>query len=153
MLSLNLPLWKVFGWFRRPQLWTTGDWQLYHDNMPTHASRLMQSFFVRYQITQVTQPPYSPDLVPWNFWLYPKTKITIEREEISDHWWDSGKYNGAADGDLENCVRSQSAYFEGDWGVIVLCTMFLVSSSINVSIFHITWLDTYTNSVIFLNGE
>ena len=24
-----------------------------------------------------------------------KTKITFEREEISDHWWDSGKYNGA----------------------------------------------------------
>ena len=27
----------------------------------------------------------------------------------------------------EICVRSQGAYFEGDWGVIVLCTMFLVS--------------------------
>ena len=26
---------------------------------------------------------------------------------------------------------------------IVLCTMFLVSSSINVSIFHITWLNTF----------
>ena len=25
------------------------------------------------------------------------------------------------------CVRSQGAYFEGDWGVVVLCTMFLVS--------------------------
>ena len=30
---------------------------------------------------------------------FPNTKITFEREEISDHWWDSGKYNGAADGD------------------------------------------------------
>ena len=62
-------------------------------------------------------------------WLlaFPKTKVTFEREEISDHWWDSGKYNGAADGDWENCVRSQGAYFEGDWGIIVLCTVFLVS--------------------------
>ena len=58
---------------------------------------------------------------------FPKTKITFEREEISEHRWDSGKYNRAADGDGENCVRSHSAYFEGDWGVIVLCTMFLVS--------------------------
>ena len=58
---------------------------------------------------------------------FPKTKITFEREEISDHWWDSRKYNRAADGDWENCVMSQGAYFEGDWGVIVLCTMFLVS--------------------------
>ena len=27
----------------------------------------------------------------------------------------------------ENTVRSQGTYFEGDWGVIVLCTMLLVS--------------------------
>ena len=57
---------------------------------------------------------------------FPKTKITFEREEISDHQWDSEKYNGAANGNWENCVRSQGAYFEGDSGVIVLCTIFLV---------------------------
>ena len=57
----------------------------------------------------------------------PKTKINYEREEISDHQWDSGKYVRAADGDWESCVRSQGAYFEGNWGIIVLCTMFLVS--------------------------
>ena len=77
-------------------------------------------------------------------WLlaFPKTKITFEREENSYHQWDSGKYNGAADGDWENCVRFQGAYFQGDWGVIVLCKMCLLSS-INFSIFHITWLDTF----------
>ena len=58
---------------------------------------------------------------------FPKTKITFEREEISEHQWDSRKYDRAADGDWENCVRSQGACFEGDWGIIVLCTMFLVS--------------------------
>ena len=48
-------------------------------------------------------------------WLlaFPKTKITFEREEISDHWWDSRKYNGAADSDWENCGRSQGAYLKG----------------------------------------
>ena len=56
-----------------------------------------------------------------------KTKITFEREEISHHRWDSGKHNGEADGDWETWVRSQGAYFEGDWGVMVLCTMFPVS--------------------------
>ena len=80
-------------------------------------------------------------------WLlpFPKTKITFEREEISDYQGDSGKQDRAVDGDWENCVRSQGAYFEGNWGVSVLCTMFLylVSSSIKVFIFHITWLDTF----------
>ena len=62
-------------------------------------------------------------------WLlaFPKSKITFEREEISDHLWDSGKHNGAAGGDWENCVRAQGACSDGDWGVIVLWTMFLVS--------------------------
>ena len=73
---------------------------------------------------------------------FPKTKITFEREEISDHEWDSGKYDGAADGDfnerfwrvfwtvgemlgeLRDILR---CLFWGYWGAIVLCTMFLVS--------------------------
>ena len=61
-------------------------------------------------------------------WLlaFPKTKITFERVSISGYWWDSGKYNRAADGNWVNCVRSQVAYFVGDWGVIVLCTVVLV---------------------------
>ena len=72
---------------------------------------------------------------------FSQTKITFEREEISDHWWDSGKYNEAADGDSntilqcleqrkrywENCVRSQGAYFQGEWDPIVLCILSLVS--------------------------
>ena len=76
----------------------------------------------------------SGDLAPLKprfgaLWLlaFPKTKMTFGREEILDHWWDSGKYDGAADGDQENCVRSHGAYFEGNWSIIVLCTMFPVS--------------------------
>ena len=46
-------------------------------------------------------------------------------------------------------MSSQGAHFEGDRGVIVLCTMFLVSSSINDSIFHITWPDTLWADLIY----
>ena len=96
MLRLNIPLWKLFGWFRRLQLWAAGDWQLHHNNAPTHASpRLMQSFLVKHQITQVTQPHYTLQLL-----AFPKTKITLEREQISDHWWDSGQHSRAAGGDF-----------------------------------------------------
>ena len=80
---------------------------------------------------------------------FPQTKITFEWEEISDSRWDLGKYDRAADGDWENCVRSQSASFEGDRGIIVLCTMFLVSSSIFVSVFHMTWLDTFWTDLVW----
>ena len=33
---------------------------------------------MRHQITQVTQPPYSPDLVPCDFWLFPKLKSPLK---------------------------------------------------------------------------
>ena len=61
------------------------------------------------------------------FLAFPKTKIVFERGEISDHRWDSKKYSGTAEGDRENCVRPPSAYLDGNWGVIVLCTVFLES--------------------------
>ena len=71
--------------------------------------------------------PLQPRVGTLRLLAFPKTKITFEREEISGHQWDSGKYNRAADGDQENCVRSQGACFEGDWGIIALCTVFIVS--------------------------
>ena len=80
---------------------------------------------------------------------FPKSEITFKREEISDRQWDSGKYDGAPDGDWENCVRSQGAYFEGDWGIIVLRTMNLISSSVNGSIFQSVWLDTFWTDLIY----
>ena len=41
--SLNIPPWKLFGSFRRPQLWAAGDWQLHH-NVLDHESHLVQFF-------------------------------------------------------------------------------------------------------------
>ena len=57
---------------------STRDWQLYFDNVPAHASHLVQDFLAKQQITQVTQPLYSPDLVPCDFWLYPKLKSPLK---------------------------------------------------------------------------
>ena len=65
-------------WQKQLQLWATGDWQLHHEIAPDHPSRFMQSFLVKHQISQVMKPPYSPDLVPWNFWLFPKLNSPLE---------------------------------------------------------------------------
>ena len=112
---------------QKPAAWATGDWQLHHNNSSVHASCPMENFFVKHQIAQVDSAPLQPRFGSLQLLAFPQTKITFEREEISDHQWDSGKYDGAADGKWENCVRSQGAYFKGDWGVIVLCTVFPVS--------------------------
>ena len=84
---------------------------------------------------------------PW-FLAFPKTKITFEREETLDHWWDAGKYDRAADSNWENCPKVPT--FKGTEATLsyVHCFLCLVSPSINVSIFHITWLDTFRTEFI-----
>ena len=127
---------------KRPQLWATGNWQLHHDNAPTCVSWLMQTLSVKHHITQVThRPPYSPDLAPWDFWLFPKLWVKSPlRGKISDYRWDSGISDKTADGDSNKgfCrvfwtveeTLGELCEVPRCWGIIVLCTMFLVSSSI-----------------------
>ena len=72
------------------QLWATRDWQLHH-NTPAHASSLVQSFLVTHQVTQVTQPLYSPHLAHCYFCLCPKLKSPLKGKrfqtisEIQEH--------------------------------------------------------------------
>jgi histone-lysine N-methyltransferase SETMAR len=44
--------------------------QLNHDNTPAHSTALVQAFLAKHHITQDCQPPYSPDLVPCDFWVF-----------------------------------------------------------------------------------
>ena len=69
---------ETIGWFRRPQLLATGDWQLHHNNMPAHASHLMQSFLVKHQITQVTQCPLQLRFGALQLLAFPKTKLPLK---------------------------------------------------------------------------
>ena len=57
-----------------------GNWCLTASTQPltTYVSHLMQSFLAKHQITQMTQPPYSPDLVLCNFWLFTKPKSPLK---------------------------------------------------------------------------
>ena len=125
-LSLNIPPWKLFMWFRRLQLWATSDWH-FITTMHLLMHHILQRFLVKHQITQMTQPHYSPDLVPCIFWICPKLKLPLRTRDFRP-FMRFRKIQQAADDYGENCVRPQSAYFEGDWGIIVLCTMFLVST-------------------------
>ena len=56
-------------------------YQIHHDNVPAHSTALVQAFLAKHQITQVCQPPYSPDLAPLRLLAFPKAKIAIEMEE------------------------------------------------------------------------
>ena len=90
-----------------------------------------------------TQLSYSPDSVPCGFWLFQKTKSPLKGKRFQTI--DEIQENTM--GKLMAISRSvwgpKVSALKMDWGAIVLCTMFLVSSSINGSIFHSTWLDTF----------
>ena len=60
-----------------------GNWQLHHDNAPSHASCLMQ-FFGETSNHSGDSGLLQPRFGTLGFLAFPKTKITFEREEISD---------------------------------------------------------------------
>src|SRR5215469_956222 len=64
-------------WRKRPDMWKAKNWQLHHDNAPAHSSHLIQIFLAKHGIPVVRQPPYSPDMAPCDFWLFPKLKTAL----------------------------------------------------------------------------
>ena len=63
---------------KRPELWENQTWMLHHDNAPAHASPLIRSYLAKHQACVVPHPPYSADLAPADFFLFPKLKTTLK---------------------------------------------------------------------------
>ena len=61
---------KRFRW-KRPALFKSGQWYFHQDNAPVHNCT---DYLTKMGIKTVPQPPYSPDLAPCDFWLFPKLK-------------------------------------------------------------------------------
>ena len=63
---------------KRPELRENQTWMLHHNNAPAHASLLIHSYLAKHQTSVVPHPPYSPDLAPADFILFPKLKTTLK---------------------------------------------------------------------------
>ncbi|UYV83122.1 hypothetical protein LAZ67_22002308 [Cordylochernes scorpioides] len=59
---------------KRPDLWKNKNWLLHHDNAPAHTSLLVRDVLAKNNTLMMPQPPYSPDLAPCDFLLFPKLK-------------------------------------------------------------------------------
>ncbi|UYV84034.1 hypothetical protein LAZ67_X000929 [Cordylochernes scorpioides] len=59
---------------KRPDLWKNKNWLLHHDSAPAHTSLLVRDFLAKNNTLMMPQPPYSPDLAPCDFFLFPKLK-------------------------------------------------------------------------------
>jgi len=53
-------------------------WQLHHDNTLSHTALRVREFLAKHSIATLPQPPYSPDLSPADFFLFPRIKATLK---------------------------------------------------------------------------
>lgn len=94
-----------------------------------HTAYIVQEFLAKNKMAVVPLPPYSPDLAPCDFFLFPRMKIklmgrrfdtveeiqaetqmilnTLTKKDFQDAFQKWQKR-------WDRCVRSQGGYFEGD---------------------------------------
>jgi len=114
---------------KRPEPWATGTWQLHHDNAPDHSSQMIEIFLAKHNIPVARKTPYSPDMAPYDYWLFfhLKSKLKRTRFESRDNIignMTAKLYSICKDASQKcfeqrrnrwkNCVRSQADYFERD---------------------------------------
>jgi len=63
---------------KRPALWRVGNWLLHDDNAPSHRALVTCEFLAHNSIIALLQPPYSPNLAPCDFFLFPKMKLQLK---------------------------------------------------------------------------
>jgi histone-lysine N-methyltransferase SETMAR len=54
------------------------NWRLHHDNAPSHTAFRVVEYLAQHKVATLPQPPYSPDLAPPDFFLFPRIKSTLK---------------------------------------------------------------------------
>ena len=112
---------SVFEWHKR---FKEGK-EFHQDNAPVHNSILVTDSLTKMGIKTVPHPPYSPNLAPSDFWLFPKLRgcryETIEEmKEAVTNVIDTltpEDFDGAFQKLLERYnkgIAARRGYFEGD---------------------------------------
>ena len=68
----------------RPELHRTGQWMLLHDNVPAHCVIRVHQFLAQRGVPLLEHPPYSPDLAPADFFLFPRLKSIRKGAHFAD---------------------------------------------------------------------
>ena len=68
----------------RPEYRDPENWSLLHDNAPSHTSLIVRQCLARNRVSVLNHPPYSPDLAPCDFSLFPKLKLKLKGRFFDD---------------------------------------------------------------------
>ena len=63
---------------KRPEMWKNKSWILHQDNAPAHSALVVKSFLAKHNTPVLQHPPYSPDLAPCDFFMFPKVKEVLK---------------------------------------------------------------------------
>ena len=64
--------------------WRTNSWFLLHDNAPAHRSVSVKDFLSKKNVKALEHSPYSPDLAPADFYLFPRLKSALKGRRFCD---------------------------------------------------------------------
>ncbi len=68
----------------KPEMWRDRKFFLLHDNACPHPAVIIQKFFAKKGVAQLSHPPYSPDLNPHpNYFAFPKLKLKLKDEHYA----------------------------------------------------------------------
>jgi len=62
----------------RPAKFQSSKWLFFHDNAPSHNAAIIKKFLSNRKVAVLHHPPYSPDLAPADYFLFPKLKLSLK---------------------------------------------------------------------------
>ena len=62
---------------RRKGKWSAGV-RLLHDNAPAHTAKVAVAMAAQCKFELLPHPPYSPDLAPSDYYLFPQLKLSLK---------------------------------------------------------------------------
>ena len=113
----------------RPTLFKSGQWHFHQGHAPLHNFIYVTYYLNKMGIKTVPQPPYSPDVASWDFWLFPKLRgcryETIEKmkEAVTkvidtlSQWNFHGSFQKLSEW-YNKCIAVGGDYFEGELSFI-----------------------------------
>lgn len=114
---------------KRPDLWKENSWILHHDNAPAHTALVVSQFLAKNSTNIINQAPYSPDMAPCDFFLFPRLKLPLRGtrfetiEAIKENSLrelkaiPSAAYKTCMENWIKRwhaCIAAGGEYFEGD---------------------------------------
>ena len=110
---------------KRPEV-ASQEWFFHWDNAPVHTAAVVKDWMAAKQLQVIEHPPYSPDLAPADFFLFPKIKKqlagkTLTQESLKKEWEGAARTLTADDfatafrrwyGRCDKCIRIGGNYVE-----------------------------------------